>query len=50
MSFQKQEGNIVFYNDIPEQDITITVPERSFGIDFNEVDVKSLGRPIELEI
>ena len=50
LSFLKEEGNEVFYNDIPEENITISLAPRSFLVHFGELDLKSIGVAIEIPI
>jgi hypothetical protein len=50
MSFIKQEGVQVFYNDIPSVQVSTRPSSKNFSIKFTNIDVKSVGLPIELEI
>lgn len=48
MVFQKEEQGGIYYNDIQDENITVVSSSKVYSIDFNEVDLKSAGRPIPL--
>ena len=50
MSFTKVEGAQEFYNDIPIQNVTIIPTTKSYAVEISELDVKSVGKAIEIGI
>ena len=51
ISFIKTESGLgVYYQDIPDQSVTLVAPAESYQIVFKEISVKSVGLPIPIEV
>ena len=50
IKYEKTEGNNIFYNDIPEENLTIVAPTRNYWIKIKNVNKKSVGIFIPIRI